>query len=169
MRDAARAIRKGRADLMGAALANAGKTLAESDPEVSEAIDFCEFYSLCAGEFSSLPGLVARGKGVVAVIPPWNFPIAIPCGGIAAALAAGNTVILKPASPAVLVAYELCQCFWRAGISKRVLQFVPCPGDTGGQILANHPLISSVILTGGTDTALQMLRRTPDLHLCAET
>jgi RHH-type proline utilization regulon transcriptional repressor/proline dehydrogenase/delta 1-pyrroline-5-carboxylate dehydrogenase len=169
LRQAAQEIRKGRADLMGAAIANAGKTLAESDPEVSEAIDFCEFYSLCAEEFSSLKDLTARGKGVVAVIPPWNFPIAIPCGGVAAALAAGNTVILKPASPAVLVAYELCKCFWRAGISKRVLQFVPCAGNTGGKVLVNHPLVNSVILTGGTETALEMLRRKPDLHLCAET
>jgi RHH-type proline utilization regulon transcriptional repressor/proline dehydrogenase/delta 1-pyrroline-5-carboxylate dehydrogenase len=162
-------IRKARADLIGVALANAGKTISEADPEISEAIDFCEFYSLCTEYFSTLSGLAARGQGVVAVIPPWNFPIAIPCGGIAAALAAGNTVILKPATPAVLVAYELCKCFWRAGVSKHALQFVPCPGESGGQILANHASINSAILTGGTETALQMLRRKPDLHLCAET
>lgn len=162
-------IRKARADLMGAALANTGKTLSESDPEVSEAIDFCEFYPASAEYFANPPQITARGRGVVAVIPPWNFPIAIPCGGIAAALAAGNTVILKPASPAVLVAWELCKCFWRGGVSKRALQFVPCAGEEGGQIFANHPEVQTVILTGGTETALQMLRRNPNLHLCAET
>ena len=169
LREVAQELRKARGDLMGAALANAGKTLSESDPEVSEAIDFCEFYPLTAKMFSTLPGITAKGRGVVVVIPPWNFPIAIPCGGIAAALAAGNTVILKPATPAVLVAYELCKCFWRAGVSKRVLQFVPCAGDVGGQMLANDSRVSSIILTGGTETALQMLRRNPSLHLCAET
>ena len=119
------------ADLMGAALANGGKTLPESDPEVSEAVDFLEFYRDTARWWQEMPTLKARGKGVVVVVSPWNFPIAIPCGGVAAALAAGNTVILKPASDTVLVAWELCQCFWRAGVSKKALQFVPCSGGTG--------------------------------------
>jgi len=103
------------------------------------------------------------------VVSPWNFPIAIPCGGIAAALAAGNTVLLKPASDAVLIAYELCQCFWRAGISRKTLQFVPCSGGREGQQLVTHPKVNSVILTGGTATALAMLRAKPDMALHAET
>ena len=70
-------------------------------------------------------GRRSDGRGVVVVVSPWNFPIAIPCGGVAAALAAGNTVILKPASDTVLVAYELCQCFWRAGVSTKTLQLDP--------------------------------------------
>jgi RHH-type proline utilization regulon transcriptional repressor/proline dehydrogenase/delta 1-pyrroline-5-carboxylate dehydrogenase len=98
----AQEIRISRGDLMGAALADGGKTLAESDPEVSEAVDFLEFYRRSATQLHRISNLRARGKGVVAVIPPWNFPIAIPCGGMAAALAAGNNVILKPASDAVL-------------------------------------------------------------------
>jgi RHH-type proline utilization regulon transcriptional repressor/proline dehydrogenase/delta 1-pyrroline-5-carboxylate dehydrogenase len=68
-----------------------------------------------------------------------------------------------------LIAYELCKCFWRRGVSKRALQFVPCAGNSGGQILVNDSRINSVILTGGTETALEMRRRKPDLHLCAET
>jgi RHH-type transcriptional regulator, proline utilization regulon repressor / proline dehydrogenase / delta 1-pyrroline-5-carboxylate dehydrogenase len=103
------------------------------------------------------------------VVPPWNFPIAIPCGGMAAALAAGNTVILKPASDAVLIAWELCQCFWRAGISKSTLQFVPCRGSGPGARLVSHPEVDAVILTGGTDTALRMLAKKPHLRLFAET
>ncbi len=105
----------------------------------------------------------------MAVVPPWNFPIAIPCGGVAAALSAGNTVILKPASDAVLIAWELCQCFWRAGISKRTLQFVPCSGSGAGAALVSHPDVDAVILTGGTETAQRMLAKKPHMRLFAET
>ena len=169
LREVAHEVRRARGDLMGAALADGGKTLAESDPEVSEAIDFLEFYPRSAAYFQNLPSLTAKGKGVIVVVPPWNFPIAIPCGGVAAALAAGNTVILKPASDSVLVAYELCRCFWRAGISGEVLQFVPCSGATGGAQLVAHRHVDGVILTGGTATAFSMLRGKPDLNLLAET
>lgn len=169
MRQVASELRRARADLMGAALANCGKTLAESDPEVSEAVDFVEFYAGSARTFFELPNVTASGKGVVVVVSPWNFPIAIPCGGIAAALAAGNTVVLKPASDAVLPAWELCQCFWRGGVSKKTLQFVPCSGGSEGAQLVQHPLVNAVILTGGTETALAMLRAKPVLPLSAET
>ncbi|MFO0903800.1 MAG: proline dehydrogenase family protein [Pirellulales bacterium] len=162
-------LRRARGTLMRAALANGGKTLLESDPEVSEAVDFVEFYRATAREFYELPGQHVEGRGVVAVVPPWNFPIAIPCGGIAAALAAGNTVIVKPASDAVLVAWELCRCFWRAGVPTSALQFVPCPGAGAGSKLVSHPDVDAVILTGGTATALQMLQRKPTLRLFAET
>ncbi len=162
----AQEIRRARADLMWAALANGGKTLAESDPEVSEAVDFVEFYRASARLFAPHQ---CGGRGVVAVIPPWNFPIAIPGGGMAAALAAGNTVIVKPASDAVLVAWELCQCFWRAGVPRTALQFVPCPGHGPGARLIRHPAVDAVILTGGTDTARRMLGDRPELRLSAET
>lgn len=165
----AQELRVARGDLMGAALADGGKTLMESDPEVSEAVDFLEFYRATARWWQQMPTLAARPKGVVVVVPPWNFPIAIPCGGVAAALAAGNTVILKPASDAVLVAWELCQCFWRAGVSERALQFVPCAGGKEGRKLVNHPKVNAVILTGGTETALTMLGDNPRLNLFAET
>jgi RHH-type transcriptional regulator, proline utilization regulon repressor / proline dehydrogenase / delta 1-pyrroline-5-carboxylate dehydrogenase len=165
----AQALRGARGDLMGAALADGGKTLLESDPEVSEAIDFVEFYSRTAEYFSELPGLRSEGKGVAVVVSPWNFPLAIPCGGVSASLAAGNSVILKPASDAVLVAYRLCQCFWEAGIPRTALQFFPCPGGTVGQELVTHPAVTSVILTGGTATAEAMLRASPHCPLYAET
>lgn len=162
-------LRQARADLLWASLQNGGKLFTESDPEVSEAIDFVEFYRSTARRFFQLDSVEAKPAGVVVVVPPWNFPIAIPCGGIAAALAAGNTVILKPASDAVLVAWELCQCFWRAGISQKTLQFLPCPGSGAGSELVSHPSVSVVILTGGTETALKMLKQKPTLHLSAET
>jgi RHH-type proline utilization regulon transcriptional repressor/proline dehydrogenase/delta 1-pyrroline-5-carboxylate dehydrogenase len=165
----AQELRRSRADLMWAALANGGKILSESDPEVSEAIDFVEFYRAFARYYYELPGVRAAPLGSVVVIPPWNFPIAIPCGGIAAALAAGNTVLLKPASDTVLVAWVLCECFWRAGVPKSALQFLPCPGGTAGQRLATHSDIAAIILTGGTATALHLLRTKPGLRLFAET
>jgi len=158
-----------RGELMGAMLAEGGKTLVESDPEISEAIDFCRFYSHWARYFYELPGLAARGKGVLVVVSPWNFPLAIPCGGVAAALAAGNTVILKPASDTVLVAYELCKTFWRAGVPRTALQFAPCSGGTVGQRLVTHQDVNAVVLTGGTSTAEAMLAAKPTICLFAET
>jgi len=165
----AQELRIARGDLMGAALADGGKTLMESDPEVSEAIDFLEFYRDSARWWQQMRTLKARPKGVVVVVPPWNFPVAIPCGGVAAALAAGNTVIIKPASDTVLVAWEMCQCFWRAGVSKNALQFVPCSGGKEGRKLVNNPKVNAVILTGGTETSLTMLGDNPRLNLFAET
>lgn len=167
--EVAQALREHRADLMGAAMADGGKIFTESDPEVSEAVDFVEFYRRSALGFQRMAHLDVRPRGVVAVTPPWNFPIAIPCGGVAAALAAGNCVILKPASNAVLVAWELCRCFWEAGIPREVLQFVPGAGSVAGAALVAHPDVDAVILTGGTDTALKMLAARPDMNLMAET
>ncbi len=169
LRAVAQALREARGDLIGAALADAGKTILESDSEVSEAIDFVEFYSIVARELHEDQRLLATALGTVAVISPWNFPIAIPCGGIAAALAAGNTVILKPASDTVLPAYVLCKCFWRAGVPKEALQFLPCRGELAEEHLLGRDEISAVILTGGTETAMRMLKRYPRLRLMAET
>ncbi|MFZ3044278.1 MAG: proline dehydrogenase family protein [Desulfatirhabdiaceae bacterium] len=162
-------LRQARADLIGAAAANTGKVFSESDPEVSEAIDFAEFYPWSARTFCNRRGVSASGKGVGLVISPWNFPIAIPCGGITASLAAGNTVIFKPASAAVLVAWELCQCFWRAGVSQNTLQFVPCSGSSTGARLVRHSGVDFIILTGGTETGMAMLKDRPDVILAAET
>ncbi len=162
-------IARRRGDLLGAMLAEGGKLLIEGDPEVSEAIDFCRFYALAAEELYANPGLAAGARGVAVVVSPWNFPLAIPCGGVAAALAAGNTAILKPASDTVLIAYELCRCFWDAGVPRAALQFAPCSGSREGQQLVSHNAVDAVILTGGTDTALAMLDKKPAMHLLAET
>ena len=169
MRKVAMQIRKARGDLIGAAAANTGKVFYESDPEVSEAIDFVEYYPHSVRSLEALNGLKYRGRGVGLVLSPWNFPIAIPCCGIAASLFAGNTVLFKPASAAVLTAWILCQCFWRAGIGKNTLQFLPCPGAAAGKILTIHPDVDYVILTGGTETGLQIQKARPDGLLAAET
>ncbi|HND53989.1 MAG TPA: proline dehydrogenase family protein, partial [Pirellulaceae bacterium] len=162
-------LRRSRGRLMQAALLDGGKLLTESDPEVSEAIDFVEFYRASARWWYEHFETVAAPRGVVVVAPPWNFPIAIPCGGIVAALAAGNTVIMKPASDTVLVAWELCNCLWRGGVSRRALQFVPCSGAGAGSRLAAHDDVDTVVLTGGTSTGEKMLAAKPTLRLLAET
>ena len=162
-------LRKARGDLIGAAAANTGKVFTEADVEVSEAIDFAEYYPFSARTFTEMEHVKAAGKGVGAVISPWNFPIAIPCGGIIASLAAGNTVIFKPASDAVIVAWELCQAIWRGGVSRNTLQFMPCSGRSTGAHLINHEDVDFVILTGGTETGMEMLRQKPGLYLSAET
>ena len=162
-------LRMARSDLIGAAAATTGKVFTETDVEVSEAIDFAEYYPYSLKSFESIESIRCHPKGVGLVISPWNFPIAIPCGGIVAALAAGNTVILKPSSDAIVVAWLLCRCFWRAGISKNVLQFLPCSGTTEGSRLTGHPDIDFIILTGGTDTGMKILNQRPNIYLAAET
>ena len=169
LRRVAQRIRERRADLMGAAMADAGKTLPESDPEVSEAIDFAEFYAKTALEIQQTAGYSTKPRGVVVVISPWNFPIAIPFGGIAAALAAGNTVILKPATETALVARVLCECIWEAGVPRQAVQLVVCDGPEASKHLLSSPIVSTCIFTGGTETARRILSARPDLHLLAET
>lgn len=146
-----------------------GKTVIEADAEVSEAVDFVEFYASIAEELFPDSRWIAKPLGLNVVVSPWNFPIAIPCGGMAAALAAGNTVILKPASDTALPAYLVCECFWRAGVPAEALQFAPCPGSLAQEQLIAREEVRAVILTGGNETAEAMLRRRPHLFLLAET
>ncbi len=161
-------VRQRRNDLIGVAAAEVGKVFSETDVEVSEAIDFLEFYPHAVRSFEQ-NGLEFQGKGVGVITPPWNFPIAIPLGGVTAVLASGNTAIIKPASSAVLCTYEFCKCFWDAGISKNTLQFVPCNGSEAGEYLIKNEGVDFVILTGGEDTAMSMLASRPNLLLSAET
>lgn len=165
----AHALRRHRAVLIGAMLADTAKTVMEADTEVSEAIDFAEYYRRTIEEIHRLQDIKWRSKGVALVAPPWNFPCSIPAGGILSALAAGNTVIFKPAPEAVLVGWELVNIIWEAGIGKDVLQFVTCEDEPVGSKLIQDPSLSTVILTGATTTARQFLKMRPGLDLIAET
>jgi RHH-type proline utilization regulon transcriptional repressor/proline dehydrogenase/delta 1-pyrroline-5-carboxylate dehydrogenase len=167
--DVAHEMRIARADLIGVAAAEVGKVLTETDVEVSEAIDFANFYPYSVAKMSGLTGVEATGKGVGLVISPWNFPIAIPVGGIAASLAAGNTVILKPAKDSILCGYRLCQCFWDAGVSKNTLQFIPGNGTDVGKYMIPSKDIDFTIFTGGEKTASNIIKSRPDIRLSAET
>lgn len=158
-----------RGDMIACMSAITGKTFMEGDVEVSEGMDFCRFYPISMQTFEGLQDIACRPKGVVLVIPPWNFPFAIPVGGVAAALAGGNTVILKPATVAFPVAWEFAKCFWEAGVPKDALQVV-CPGDRSSlNYLSAHPAVKHIILTGGTDTAFKLLENSPRTPLSAET
>ena len=167
--DVAHEIRVARADLIGVSAAEVGKVFTETDVEVSEAIDFLNFYPYSVAKISSLTGVETSAKGVGLVISPWNFPVAIPAGGVAASLAAGNTVILKPAKDAILSAYRLCQCFWDAGVSKNTLQFIPGSGSVVNEHMIPSKDIDFTIFTGGEKTAYDIIKSRPDIHLSAET
>jgi RHH-type proline utilization regulon transcriptional repressor/proline dehydrogenase/delta 1-pyrroline-5-carboxylate dehydrogenase len=158
-----------RGDLIGCMAAVTGKTFTEGDVEVSEAIDFCRFYPITMKEFERLETVTHAPKGTILVIPPWNFPLAIPTGGCAASLAGGNTVILKPATVALPVAWEFAKCFWEAGVPKEALQVV-CPSTRESlHYLTSHPSVKHIVLTGGTDTAFRLLKNSPRTPLSAET
>lgn len=164
----AQKLRERRGELIGVMMIDAGKIVSEADAEVSEAIDFAEYYRRQIEKVSAMKDIQWRPKGTVLVTPPWNFPCAISAGGILAALAAGNCVLFKPSSDAVLVGWHVASAFWDAGISKEVLQFVPCSGSDAGSSLVTDPRVNSVILTGGTETAKKFLQMRPDLDLAAE-
>ncbi len=161
-------IRRARGDLIGATAATTGRVFTEIDIEISRAIDYVEYYPYSVKPFIEPRYLENHGKGVGVVITPKTNPIASPCDGIAAALATGNTVILKPSSEATTPAWLLCQCFWQAGISKNTLQFLPGKGSDIGEQLAIHQDVDFVILNGHQDTARSLLNAKPDIDLYAQ-
>ncbi|WP_374046820.1 proline dehydrogenase family protein [uncultured Alistipes sp.] len=157
-----------RGDLIGCMCAVTGKTVIEGDVEVSEAIDFTRFYPESMMQFEAMDDIRIAPKGVILVIPPWNFPCAIPVGGVASALAAGNTVILKPATVAAPIAWLFCRAFWDAGVPKEALQVVITQREALSY-LTTAPEIKHIVLTGGTDTAQNITRANPTTPLSAET
>lgn len=165
----AQELRRERGNLISVMIANTGKTAHEADVEISEAIDFAEYYWRVMQEWDTLQDISWRPKGTIVVAPPWNFPCSIPAGGMLAALMTGNCVIFKPAQEAVWVGWLLAQIFWKAGVDKSVLQFITCEDDPVGSSLIKDPRVSSVVLTGATDTAKLLLKLRPGLDLMAET
>lgn len=150
-------------------LRDTGKAVSEGDAEFSEAIDFANYYAHSLLNPAFTDGLQARPLGTVVITPPWNFPFAIPCGGILAALAAGNTVIFKPAPEAVLTGYHLCRILWEGGIPGCALQFLPCPDNEVGISLLTDDRTHAVILTGAYATAKLFHSWKPSMNLFAET
>lgn len=165
----AQKMREKRGDLIGVMMADGGKTILEGDPEVSEAIDFAEYYLRSIKKMDSCKDIQWKPKGTILVTPPWNFPISIPAGGILAALAAGNCVLFKPAPEAVLSGWVLANVFWEAGVPKEVLQFINCVDEPVGSKLIADNRINCIILTGATSTARLFMRLKPGVDLAAET
>lgn len=140
-----------------------GKCIPDCMSEVRETIDYCRYYAYRARkDFTpiDLPGptgesnqLSLHPRGVIACISPWNFPLAIFCGQILAALVTGNTVLAKPAEQTPLIAYKAIQILLDAGIPKNVLQLVIGKGSVVGAKLVNDPRVAGVMFTGSTETA----------------
>ncbi|ALJ04059.1 hypothetical protein APS56_02310 [Pseudalgibacter alginicilyticus] len=169
LRAAAVQMEKNRADLIGVAVAELGKTIAEVDVEVSEAIDFANYYAQSALDVFNSEGIISMSGGINLVLSPWNFPIAIPIGGVLASLAAGKRVILKPSQNAAACGYLIAKTLWDVGIPKSAFAFLPANEDTLDSFLTDDSVFDAVILTGGTATAKFLLERTPKLKLYAET
>ncbi len=165
---AAHELRRHRCELIATMLLDAGKRLEESDTEVSEAIDFAEYYSRSWRALYQRADVKLSARGPCVVTPPWNFPLAIPLGGVFAALVSGNSCILKPALETPLVAQRAAQLCWQAGLPKDVLQLVVCE-DSEASALIQDERVKTVVLTGATSTAKLFFQMRPDLHLLAET
>ena len=145
----------------------------EADADVAEAIDFCRYYArqalaeLAPRTQGHLPGeantLLYEGRGLCAVIAPWNFPLAILCGMTTAALVAGNAVMLKPAEQAGAIAQAFHQHALAAGIPAGVLAFLPGPGEIVGDALVRHPDVVQIAFTGSRDVGTAILRQAAEI------
>ncbi len=165
---AADELARRRFELMAAMAHETSKTLAESDPEIAEAIDYAAYYARSLDVLASDPRLSLAPRGVVAVISPWNFPLAIPLGGALAALIGGNRVLLKPSPLAETVAALGAEALWAAGVPRDALALVPCDDDAARQLVEDRAL-GALVFTGSTATARRLLAARPDLPIFAES
>jgi len=181
LRAIARRLEEARSDLVAAEVHEAGKTVAESDPEVSEAIDFANYYAQSALALDQVNGAQFTPEGVTLVTPPWNFPVAIPAGGVLAALAAGSSVIAKPANVTPRC-FEIVIDAVHAGLAdaaaetgltaeqnRDLVQFIRVPENEFGRYLVTHDGVARVILTGAIETAEMFADWRPDRPVFAET
>ena len=185
LRAAAQHLEAVRTDLVAAMVHEAGKTVAEADPEVSEAVDFAAYYAQAAEALDptseAWPGARFTPDGVTLVTPPWNFPVAIPVGGVLASLASGSAVIAKPAPPTprcLEIAVEAVHAALDevapeigldSALARDVVQFVRVPDGDLGRRLVTHDGVSRVILTGAIETAEMFASWRPELPVLAET
>lgn len=173
-----------RAELMTLAVREAGKTIADAIAEVREAVDFCRYYAEQARKVfaaTRMPGptgeenwLQCHGRGPIVCISPWNFPLAIFCGQVTAALAAGNPVLAKPAEQTPLIAAYAVRLLHEAGVPPTILQLLPGRGEIVGARLVADLRVKGVIFTGSTETACAINkviagRSGPIIPLIAET
>jgi len=168
LRRAAALMRDRRYELAAWQVYECGKEWREADGDVCEAIDFCEFYALAAVRMQSERGVDVPGeenrfyylpRGVTAVIAPWNFPLAILTGMTTAALATGNTVVMKPAEQSSVIAAKLMEIFQELGLPPGVLNYLPGPGETVGAALVDHPQVAMIAFTGSRAVGMAINRR----------
>lgn len=162
-----------RTELMALIALEVGKPLDEADADVCEAIDFCNYYAESASALFTPQDLSVLGEqnhmqpqalGVVVVIAPWNFPLAILCGMTVAPLLCGNSVIVKPAEQSMAVASKFFDCLIDAGVPVPVAQFVPGLGEDVGQALVKHAQIQGIVFTGSKAVGLQILQQANTLQ-----
>jgi alpha-ketoglutaric semialdehyde dehydrogenase len=171
--NAARLMRERKDELGALVTKEMGKVIAEGKGDVQEAIDFVEYMAgegrRLLGETtpSELPGkfcmTILQPIGIVGLITPWNFPMAIPCWKLAPALVAGNTVIFKPASGTPLCAAKIVEIFEEVGLPPGVLNFVTGPGSVVGREIAENPEVKAVSFTGGVSTGVDIYSRASKL------
>ncbi|MBI3466495.1 MAG: bifunctional proline dehydrogenase/L-glutamate gamma-semialdehyde dehydrogenase [Planctomycetes bacterium] len=160
------------ADRLGLAALEAyevAKPWRESDADVAEAVDFCRYYArqalveMAPRPLRDLPGesnqMWYEGRGPALIIAPWNFPLAILCGMATAALVAGNTVLLKPASQSSAIGFALYERMIAAGFHPQVVQFVPGEGREIGAVMVDHPLVAQIAFTGSKQVGLSIIER----------
>jgi RHH-type proline utilization regulon transcriptional repressor/proline dehydrogenase/delta 1-pyrroline-5-carboxylate dehydrogenase len=173
LRRAADGMRKRRWELAAWIVTEVGKPWREADADVAEAIDFCDYYAAEAVRLQSVrrgdvPGegneYLYEPRGVAVVIAPWNFPLAILCGMTAAAVATGNTAVMKPAEQSSVVGAKLMEVWLEAGVPPGVVNFLPGVGEEVGPVLTGHPDVALIAFTGSLPVALainEQAARTP--------
>ncbi|MFB2584883.1 proline dehydrogenase family protein [Herbiconiux liukaitaii] len=169
VRRAGYALEANRDRLIEVMASETGKTIDQGDPEVSEAVDFARYYAQCAVELDAVDGAEFVPSRLTVVAPPWNFPVAIPAGGVLAALAAGSAVIVKPAPQARRSAAVMVEALWESGIPRDLLMLLDVEEGELSRSLISDARVDRVILTGSTDTAELFRSWRPELPLLAET
>lgn len=151
------ALEAHRDELMAICIKEAGKTAPDSIAEVREAVDFCRYYAAQAEKLFT--GVPVQSRGVVLCISPWNFPLAIFLGQVTAAVAAGNTVIAKPAEQTSLIAIRAIELWRAAGLPADVVRLVIAPGRQIGEHVVPDSRIQAVMFTGSTETGSWIARK----------
>ena len=168
LRGAAGIMRQRRFELAAWEVHECGKTWREADGDICEAIDFCEFYAAGAIALEQAQGADVPGeenrfeyipRGVTAVIAPWNFPLAILTGMTTAALATGNTVVMKPSEQSTVIAAKLIEIFQDVSLPVGVLNYLPGHGSVAGAALVDHPLVATIAFTGSRAVGLAINAR----------
>jgi RHH-type proline utilization regulon transcriptional repressor/proline dehydrogenase/delta 1-pyrroline-5-carboxylate dehydrogenase len=160
-------LREHRVEIAALEVRECAKPWPEADGDVCEAIDFLEYYARGAIELEAGPELLQvpgernemryAPRGVTAVISPWNFPLAIPCGMTAAALATGNPVVLKPAEQSPGCALILVQALRAGGVPPSAISLLPGEGDVGAALVA-HPKVQTIVFTGSLPVGVEINR-----------
>jgi len=165
---AARVMQRGRFELAAWQVYECGKPWREADADVAESIDYCNFYAhemlrLARPRLRNVPGednsYFYEPRGIIVVIAPWNFPMAILTGMTTAALVTGNTVVMKPAEQSAVIGAKLMEVFQEAGLPPGVVALLPGIGEEVGPVLVNHPDVDLIAFTGSRNVGLMINRQ----------